>query len=166
MNAVAPGLDSEWPIVAIDSAPMAVSRGQRIKQERRRRRMPDGRIMTQEHLAQAVGISVRSVSRIETDTSEDPTTLPLVEEYLGITDGQGPAEPPVTTSRSVPEQDESDNPRIRQASTFQLLAELAGRIAKAEARAQVPRLPAERVRWSINDAPGASGDPHGRDEAL
>lgn len=158
---------SVWPDVALDSAAVAaITRGQRIKQARLRRRE------SQQQVATAVGVSMRTVSRVETDQVENPSTLPLIEAYLGISDEPDAAPPEETsdrlrsvdTERHAPEPDDPNNPRIRDASVMQLLAELAGRFAASEARASNPRMPPERVRFYPEDTSAAAPEQRDRGE--
>lgn len=180
--------DTKWPLVAIECAAVTDTRGQRIRQERQRRRM------SQQDLAGAVGVSVRTISRIETDAVVDPSTLPAVEDYLDIgrPGAAGVVGDTEATERAAEEQarrnaaahadiearisrgrrSASDNPRVRDATVWQLLAELASRFSQLDALLQEPTRtsasPPERVRWYTEDAPeapGGQGQGHG-EEAL
>ena len=66
----------KWHIMALDSSTVNLS-GQQIKQERRRRGL------TQQQLADAAGVSLRTIGRIERGEIEDPRSLELVAAELG-----------------------------------------------------------------------------------
>lgn len=148
------------------------TRGGRIKAARQRLRPR----VTQLDMANATGVGLRTIGRIEAGEAEDSPSLDVLEAYLGIA-GEEPAEREgkVTAhlglSASVTGEP-ADNPRIRDATPMELLAELAARIAHLERQAGRPKpaLPQERVRWYTEDAPSANRErPEGeanRDEAL
>lgn len=59
-------------------SPVVVTRGERIRRKRRLKGL------SQQDVAEAVGISDRTVGRIELGQTADPITIDRVEEYLGL----------------------------------------------------------------------------------
>lgn len=71
------GLCAKWPIVALDSGSVAIT-GHQIRQERRRRGF------TQQQLADAAGVSLRTIGRVERGEIDDPRSLDLIALELGL----------------------------------------------------------------------------------
>lgn len=102
-----------------------MSRGEAVRRARQLRGW------SQSELAKQARVSLRTITRIETETDyDDPRTLPQVERALGI--GESAAE---------------TGPTLRGASAAQLAAELATRLAEHEQM----RLSLDRITTS--DAP-------------
>lgn len=66
------------------SHPNMPARGRRLRQYRLQYLMPDGRPMTQEQLAQAAGISKKTVQRAEHEGRASKRTLTHIFEVLGV----------------------------------------------------------------------------------
>lgn len=98
------------------------TRGQRIRRERRLRRM------SAKALAHEVGISERTLRSIELDERPDARTVDLVEAHLGLVD-QGPAR--------------ATSPSLKDATDAEILVELYARLMRVGLTppAEVPATP-------------------------
>jgi transcriptional regulator with XRE-family HTH domain len=76
-------LRTKWPIVALHSAPVAIT-GQQIKSERRRQKL------TQQELADRADVSLRTIARIERGEVQDSRNFEAIVTALGL---QPSAEP-------------------------------------------------------------------------
>lgn len=136
---IVPTSDCEWPRVAVHSSHMG-TRGQRIKRERIRRRM------SQFDLANATGVSMRTIGRIEKGEAENSPSAEVLEYHLGIGESIPPADPEETGSP----------PRaIEQFTLMELLAEAVRRVAQIEARTG-ERMNGDqhlRIKWPTSAAP-------------
>lgn len=88
-----------------------VTRGERIRHKRRVRGL------SQQELGEAVGISDRTIGRIELGQTADPITIDRVEEYLGLS-----AETPTRTT----------SPTLEKASDAELAFEVYRRLKRLQ----------------------------------
>ncbi len=124
------------PISAIPS-PVVVTRGQRIRRERRLRRL------SVKTLAAEIGISERTLRSIELDERPDARTIDVVEAHLGLNEQTPPR---------------TELPRIDEATNAELAVEVYRRLMQLSAAdvVDVP-LPADAIA-----DPDAISDPDAR----
>ena len=116
--------------------------GERIRRARERR------LMSQQELAAATGVSARTLRRIEAGEVQRSKAITVLLEYLGIHPEHPASHDAVTDPQRA----------LRTVSTPELLAELAARIAALEARAADRPLPRgigirAAVSWRTVDDP-------------
>jgi len=140
---------SERPKVAVCSADMS-TRGARIKRERERRRMPDGKRMSQLDLHKITGVGQRTIGRIEAGQAENSPSLTALEDYFGISDDSVPTD----THEGPRPHDEEAPPSLGR--VMELLAEAMRLVAQLDTRGRVPvNGEPRRVRWPASEAPSA-----------
>lgn len=166
--------DAQLPGIAIDSAGVT-TRGERIRKARNLRRPK----MSQLDLANATGVGMRTIGRIEAGEAENSPSLDVLERFFGIVDdqpssheGSASADPGGLRATFGDLADAAtDNPRIKDATFMELLAEVAVRYAASERVAgRSPALPRHDVEWHTEDAPSTARERSqreaGKDEAL
>jgi transcriptional regulator with XRE-family HTH domain len=97
-----------------------MTRGEQIRAARRMRRPR----MSQLDLANATGVGMRTIGRIEAGEAENSPSLDALEAYLGLDDQTHPD----AASH------DADGPRLKEATLMQLCLELTSRVADLEAR--------------------------------
>ncbi|MCW2905159.1 MAG: hypothetical protein JWO67_7424 [Streptosporangiaceae bacterium] len=115
-----------------------VTRGQRIRRERERRRL------SREELAKITGVGERTIGRIEKDDSPGSPNIAVLEGWLGI--GEQSASEPVGV-------DEADRERVlREIDDVAFWNEATRRAIRNAAHAR-PLLPSEDLDFFTEDAP-------------
>lgn len=118
-----------------------ITRGQRIRRERERRRL------SREELAKATGVALRTIGRIEKDDSPGSPNIAVLENWLGL--GEQP------TSETA-DADGTDRERVlREIDDVTFWHEAARRAIRNAAHARLP-LPAEDLDFFTEDAPRES----------
>lgn len=136
-----------WPFVAVHSGTVD-SRGQRILRAR------DLRRLSRRDVADATGVSERTIQRIEKDDVRNSRALAVLESYLGLDEAQPVADTDLPKPRPTLDPDTIEA-AIQQADFLALMAEIARRYARATHQetglAGVP----ERFKWYLTEAPTA-----------
>lgn len=71
---------TKWPIVALDSGLVAIT-AEQVRRERKRRRM------NQQELADAAGVSLRTIRRVEAGSPQSARNFEAIADVLGLPTG-------------------------------------------------------------------------------
>jgi transcriptional regulator with XRE-family HTH domain len=115
-----------------------ITRGQRIRRERERRRL------SREELAKATGVALRTIGRIEKDDSPGSPNIAVLENWLGLGE------------QSTSEADDADGTDwervLREIDDVTFWNEATRRAIRNAAHARLP-LPTEDLDFFTEDAP-------------
>jgi transcriptional regulator with XRE-family HTH domain len=141
-------LGLSWPRLAVHLRAVSASRGERIKQARQLRRL------SQQELADATDVSVRTVRRIETGENESTRALTILETYLEL--AHSPGDPDTHTDPTERLDQDTLERALDQATFLDLLAALARKHSRvAKDTENPPDLPSGRYVMRTEDAPSA-----------
>ena len=134
----------EWPIMALGwgvvTTPLPLT-GDQIRRAREALRM------TQQDLADQLGVGLRTIGRWERGESAPRSAMGALTRILQL--------PTPDTATEDPDRDVA-GPRLREASHVELLAELARRIAASQDPGRdLPPVPQEPLSWPRSAAPSA-----------
>jgi transcriptional regulator with XRE-family HTH domain len=146
----------EWPLVALHCATVTDTPGQRIKKARQLRGL------TQEDLAEATGVSTRTIGRIEKDERDEPRHIGRVKAFLGLA-AEPDDEPSGEQTRPDPEPHRTASRSdvvawaLDEATDMEFIAALARRLSRS---ASTPaQLPGEALSFRTADSPDGAEEP-------